>query len=154
MPADQPSTLAARGGEALVAAMPTPAWAALREEAVEMLHDAGPALEGVLVPELDVNARMLATANPDHAAPLRELLTARWSENLTRVLAANPAVEAALRHLVERIGATASGGDSTGKAMTNIARDHATLFAVMDGNIIHHHYGRAGGAEQPFGAGG
>jgi hypothetical protein len=25
--------------------------------------------------------------------------------------------------------------------MTNIARDHSTLFAVMDGNIIQHHHG-------------
>jgi hypothetical protein len=31
--------------------------------------------------------------------------------------------------------------EGAGKTMTNIARDHSTLFAVMDGNIIQHHHG-------------
>ncbi|MEY9935437.1 hypothetical protein ABH926_010119 [Catenulispora sp. GP43] len=130
--------LAAEGGEALVAAMPTPAWPALREAALEALHEAGPGLEGVLVAELDVNARMLGAADPAHVAVLRQILVARWREHLARVLAENPGADEAVRRLVERIAAAAPGAERAGKTMTNIARDHSTLFAVMDGNIIQH----------------
>lgn len=128
MSAEQPARLAAHAGEALIAVMPTPAWHTLREQAIELLHDAGPALEGTLVPELDATARMLTSAAPAHAAPLRELLTARWTENLTRVLAADPAADEALRHLIERIGTAVQPAERPGKTMTNIARDRSTLF--------------------------
>lgn len=148
MPPEQPSRLAAECGQALVAAMPTPDWPALREEAVGMLHDAGPALEGVLVPELDVNARMLLGAAPEHVAVLTDMLAARWRENLVRVLAVNPAADEALRRLVERIGGTAPTARPAGKTMTNIAKDNSTLFAVMDGNIIQHHHAKPGRGDQ------
>ena len=149
MTAEQHSRLAAEGGHALVAAMPTPAWPALREAAVEILHDAGPALEGVLVPELDVNARMLIGAAPEHVAVLSGMLASRWSEHLARVLAANPGADEAVRRLVARIAASALAAGRPGKSMTNIARDHSTLFAVMDGNIIQHHHPRPRAAEPP-----
>ncbi|MEY9908318.1 hypothetical protein ABIA35_004551 [Catenulispora sp. MAP12-49] len=138
MPAEQPSRLAAEGGKALVAAMPTPAWPALREEALEVFHGVGRELEAVLVAELDVNARMLAGAAPEHVPVLRQMLAARWSGHLARVLTENPGADEAVRRLVERIGAAALGTERAGKTMTNIARDHSTLFAVMDGNIIQH----------------
>jgi hypothetical protein len=105
---DHHSRLAAEAGRALVAAMPTPAWPALREEAVEMLHEAGPALEGALVPELDVNARMLAGAAPEHVAVLSGMLASRWREHLARILAVNPGAGEAVRRLVERPTATDS----------------------------------------------
>ena len=149
MPAEHPSRLAAEGGAALVAAMPTPDWPTLREEAVGVLHDAGPALEGVLVPELDVNARMLAGAAPEHVAVLRDMLAARWRENLTRVLASYPGADEAVRRLVERLGGAAQAAGRAGKTMTNIAKDHSTLFAVMDGNIIQHHHTKPAAADQP-----
>ena len=147
MSAEQHSRLAAEGGRALVSAMPTPAWPVLREEAVEMVRDASPALEGVLLPELDMNARMLRGAAPEHVAVLSGMLASRWSEHLARVLAASSAAEETLRRLVERIKTTASVAERPGKSVVNMARDHSTLFAVQDGNIIQHHRPKPRAAE-------
>jgi hypothetical protein len=127
--------------------MPTPAWPVLREEAVEMFRGAGPALEGVLVPELDVNARMLRGAAPEHVAALSGMLASRWTEHLARVLAADSAAEETLRRLVERIKTTASVAERAGKPMANIVRDHSTLFAGQDGNIVQHHRPKPRAAE-------
>ena len=140
--------LAAEAGEALVAAMPTPAWPTLRGQAVGLLHDAGPALEGILVPELDVNARMLAAAAPEHVPVLRQMLASRWREHLARILEANPGADEALRRLIKQLGAAAPATGPAGKVMTNIARDHSTLFAVMDGNIVQHHHGKPDSSDQ------
>jgi hypothetical protein len=151
MPSEQPSRLAAEGSQALVAAMPNPAWPALREQAVEVLHGAGPGLEGVLVPELDVNARMLAAADPEHLAVLRAMLVSRWTENLARVLAEHPASDEALRRLVEHIAAAIPATERASRTMTNVAKGHSTLFAVMDGNLIQHHYEKPGPSGRPAG---
>ncbi|WP_194926887.1 hypothetical protein [Catenulispora pinisilvae] len=136
---DESTRLAAVGGEALVRAMPTPSWLTARDQALAWFGRVAPDRIELYRSWLDGNVAELRDAEPAELEDVRRELVALWRRQLAELLVGHPTEAGELRRFIDRFSAAPSDERSGGKTMTNIARDHSTLFAVMDGSI-HQHY--------------
>ncbi|MFF8594561.1 hypothetical protein ACF061_24540 [Streptomyces sp. NPDC015220] len=87
---------------------------------------------------MDAHAMLVErSGDPDQA---RQLILRTWQVELAQLLTEHPDTESELRRLVEEIQSELPGGGKNW-VMTNIARDHGTVYGVMGGNVIHYHQG-------------
>lgn len=129
------AALAGAGATSLVGAMATDAWQVTRERIARLFRHGDQADRAGVVALLDADAETLAQAGAGDMDELRAELETAWQRRLKRLLAAHPAIEVELRELVR--GIEALGGGSVW-VQRNVARDHATQFAVQGGNVVYH----------------
>lgn len=151
MSSDETAVLAAACGEALVQAMPTPAWPETRERALLVLRHAAVQPADVYASWLDESAEDLRGAEPGDQDERRRELVALWTRRLGRLLGERPSAADEVQALLSRIRTVLGAEGRAGKTMTNISRDHSTLFAVMDGSIHQHYAPPPGRPDEPDG---
>ncbi|WP_413798302.1 hypothetical protein [Streptomyces iranensis] len=132
------TALAGTGAGALVSAMASDAWQTGRNGVIRLFRREGDAQRASLEGRLDHHATLIERAgDPDQA---RQLIVGQWQLELVQLLTEHPDAESELRRLVEEIQSELPRGGRNW-VMTNIARDHGTVYGAMGGNVIHYHQG-------------
>jgi hypothetical protein len=119
--------LALAGGSAVVGAMATESWTAVRDAVVRLFRRRGEEELAAVEARLDGNADLVARAADGELT--RQNLAGLWALEFARLLDECPEAAAELGELVARGGA---------RIQTNIARDDGRVFASLGGNVIVH----------------
>ncbi|GAB2829206.1 hypothetical protein GCM10027176_36760 [Actinoallomurus bryophytorum] len=123
--------LVVAGGSAVVGAMATESWTAVREGVVRLFRHRGEEELAAIEAQLDGNAALMAQSADVERA--RQSLAELWALEFERLLDERPEAADELGALVERLGV--QGGS---RVQTNIARDNGRVFASLGGNVIIH----------------
>lgn len=127
--------LAAAAGKALVGAMGTDAWRAVRGGVGRLFSRHANDKQAAIETQLDGNIALVEGADePDRA---RAGLAPLWELELAALLDQHPDAEVELRQLIADIRAALPDGAGHW-VQTNIARDGSRLFAAQGGNIVVH----------------
>lgn len=140
--------LAAAGGTAVVGAMATDAWRAIRDGIAGLFGRRGAHRRETVIAALERDAELLAAADDGEREHLRRELTLRWRQQIADLLGDDPEAADELRDLL----ATAHSAGSTVLVQHNVAHNNARTFAVQGGDM-HYHEHTAGSATEPDEAG-
>ncbi|MGW2890637.1 hypothetical protein ACWDDN_36090 [Streptomyces griseoruber] len=134
-------TLATAGATTIVAAMATDAWATVRGAFSALIRRRSPDLHADIEARLDDSAALVARHHDPERA--RELLIGQWQLQLEHFLTAHPDVAEELRvqtDLMRQALPSAQGQ----WVQNNTARDHGTVYAVVDGDQHNYDMGASG----------
>jgi hypothetical protein len=141
--ADLPTTaeeldqLAKAGSMMLVGAMATEAFDVARAGIARLFRRFKPGKEDALAEQLGEDGELVDEAADAERPEVRAKLAPSWELRLRRLLEEHVDAEPDLRELVARLE-SAMPGPQQNWVQTNIARDHATVYAAQGGNVIHH----------------
>ncbi|GAB2488647.1 hypothetical protein [Nocardiopsis aegyptia] len=131
------AALAGAAATGLVGAMVTDVWQLTKQEVADLFGRGENAGREGIAAALDVDAQVLARADDGEADEIRAELEDVWRRRLEHLLEKHPEMEPELGELVEQIKERAPADGSTW-VQHNVARDHATQFAVQGGNVVYH----------------
>jgi hypothetical protein len=132
---DALEALATVGGTALVGAMATDAWEAVRNKVAHIFGRQGTQRRAAIEAQLESNADLVESAGDPGRA--RQALVPLWQMELAKLLEEHPDAESGLEELIAYVR-EALPAEQQQWVQTNIARDNSRLFAVQGGNIIYH----------------
>lgn len=141
--ADLPTTveeleqLAKAGSIVLVGAMATEAFDVARSGIARLFRRFRPDKHDAVAERLGEDGELVDETVDDERAGVRAQLAPSWELRLRRLLEEHADAGPDLRELVARI-ASATPEPQQHWVQTNIARDHAAVYAAQGGNVIHH----------------
>ena len=129
--------LAHQGAVALVGAMATGTFPAAREGVARLFARLGPDQERTAQTQLDADGDLVTDADDAERDDVREELAMGWRRRLARLLRDDPDGAQELRALLVTLRA-ALPEERQRWVQNVIARDHGTVYAAMNGNVIHY----------------
>jgi len=122
--------LASAGGTALVQAMATDTWAAVRDSVARVLGRGDERRESAVLQRLDASQAVVRGVTPERETAVRSVEEARWSGRIETLLEEHPDQAHELRALLGLIGSMLDGGAAEIRLTQNI---HATGNAYVAG---------------------
>jgi hypothetical protein len=139
--ADELVQLAMSGGSALLAAVATDAWEAVKPRVARLFSRAGDRRKELVCRWLDESATALDQADAVGQDVVRRQQAAIWQGRLSDFLEEFPEAADELDRLIEQIRAELPVAAQQWMQQTNLARDRGIVFGVQGGSQHVHYYG-------------